>query len=89
MAVYVVDHKVEDYEEWRKVYDAFQATAVEAGVKDQYVLTSMHDPNHVVVIGEGSIDDVQKFLSSDQLRSAMGEAGVSGEPSIFIGENRG
>lgn len=87
MAVYVVNHRVENFEEWKKVYDAFQSVATSAGVKDQYVLTSLEDQNHVVVIGEGSADDLQNFLSSDELKSAMADAGVSGTPDIYIGEN--
>jgi hypothetical protein len=87
MAVYVVNHTVANYEEWKKAYDAFQDRAGAAGINDQYVLTSLTDPNHVVVVGEGTAEAVQAFLGSDELKSTMEAAGVTGKPDIFVGEN--
>ena len=88
MAVYIVNHTVANYEEWKKAYDAFQDTAGAAGIRDQYVLTSLSNQNHVVVVGEGSTEAVQAFLGSDELKAAMQEAGVTDIPDIFVGENR-
>ena len=86
MAIYVINHKVENFENWKKAYDAFQHVAEGAGVKDHYVLASLDDPNHVVVIGEGAADDLRHFLASDGLKSAMVGAGVVGKPDIFVGK---
>jgi len=88
MAVYVVNHKVENFDAWKKVYDEFQPVVVKAGIKDHFVLQSTDDKNHVTVIGEGSLDAVRAFLSSNDLKAAMGDAGVVGKPDIFIGENK-
>lgn len=88
MAAYVVNHKVRNFVEWKKAYDAFRPKAKDFGIEDHYVLQSAEDQNHVVVVGEGSLADLRKFLGSDSLRSAMQGAGVSGVPDIFIGEDR-
>ena len=85
MAIYIVNHKVEDYESWRKVYDEFQHVVEGFGVKDHHVLRSVDDPNHVVVVGEGAADDLRNFLGSDELKSAMKGAGVASKPDIYIG----
>ncbi len=87
MAIYVVNHRVESFDKWKKAYDAFQHVAEGAGVKDHYVLASVSDPNHVVVIGEGAAGDLKHFLASDDLKGAMKDAGVVGEPDMFIGKN--
>ncbi len=89
MAVYCVNHRVSDFAEWKKVYDAFQPTVKKRGIKDHFVLQSLQDPNHVVVIGEGSAEDVQALLTSDELKAAMAESGVVGAPDVYIGEPGG
>ena len=85
MAIYIVNHKVENFEHWKKAYDAFQHVVEGAGVIDHHVLASVDDPNHVVVIGEGAVDDLRKFLASDELKAAMSGAGMVGAPDLFIG----
>lgn len=88
MAIYCVNHRVQDFTEWKKTYDEHQPWIREQGVKDHFVLQSLDDPNHVVVIGEGSVEDLQALMASDDLKAAMAEAGVVGAPDIFIGEDR-
>ena len=88
MAIYCVNHRVRDFTEWKKTYDKHQPWIRQQGVKDHFVLQSPDDPNHVVVIGEGSVEDLQALFSSDDLKGAMAEAGVDGVPDIFIGEDR-
>jgi len=88
MAVYVVTHKVNDFDTWKKVYDDFQSTHVKYGIKDHFVLRSIKDSNNVTVIGEGKVEEVQKFLNSEDLKKAMKSAGVSSSPEIFVGENK-
>ena len=87
MAIYVVNHSVEDFTAWKRAYEAFKPTAMAAGITDEHVLQSPDDPNHVVVIGNGEIGDLQAFLQSDALKSAMAGAGVVGIPDIYVGED--
>ncbi len=86
MSFYVVSHKVKNYEKWKKVYDDFESARDEFGVKEQLLLQASDDPSHVLVVGEGQSGAIQKFVSSDELKEAMKNAGVSGEPNLFIGE---
>ncbi len=86
MAIYIINHKVKDFAQWKKAYDAFQHTVEGAGIEDHHVLTSADDPNHVVVIGEGAMADLQKFLESDELKAARKGAGVVGKPEGFVGK---
>ena len=88
MAFYVVDHKVNDFDGWKKVYDAFEPTRKKYGVREHYALQSVEDPHHVLVVGEGPMDAIQKFLNSDDLKKGLGDAGIAGHPRIFVGENK-
>lgn len=88
MAFYVVNHKVNDFAAWKRVYDECESTRAKYGVKEHYALQSVDDANHVLVVGEGALDAVQKFLNSDELKKGMGAAGIAGPPEIFVGENK-
>jgi hypothetical protein len=88
MAYYVVHHKVNDFGVWKKVYDEFGATRERYGVIEHYALQSTDNPNHVMVIGEGSLEAIQNFLQSEELKSGMQSAGIAGAPDIFVGEDR-
>ena len=89
MSFYVVSHKVEDFGSWKKVYDDFESVRQKYGVKEQLLIQASDDPNHVLVVGEGDLDAIQKFVSSDELKEGMRDAGVSSEPHLFIGEEVG
>lgn len=86
MAFYVVSHKVEDFSVWKKIYDAFEPTREQFGVKEHYALQSVDESNHVLVLGEGDLEAIKKYLDSEELKKGMGKAGVSGAPEIYIGK---
>ena len=88
MVFFVVKIKVENFDVWKQVYDSFEATRDEYGIREHYAIQSLDDANSVIVVGEGDLDNVKKFLASEDLKSAMAEAGVMGPPDIFIGENK-
>ena len=85
MSFYVVSHKVEDFKAWKKVYDGFEPTRERFQVKEQILLQAADDANHVLVVGEGKLEAIQRFVASDDLKEAMKNAGVSSEPHLFIG----
>jgi hypothetical protein len=88
MAFYVVNHKVKNFGVWKEVYDKFEPTREKYGIKEHYALQSVEDPNHVLVVGEGELAAIQKFLNSGDLKSGMEDAGIISPPEIFVGENK-
>ena len=88
MAFYVVNHKVKDFGVWKEVYDEFESTREKYRIKEHYALQSVNDSNHVLVVGEGELEAIQKFLNSEDLKSAMESAGITSSPEIFVGENK-
>ena len=88
MAYYVVNHKVKDFNAWKKVYDEFETTRDDFGLKEHYAFQSVDDSNHVMVVGEGKLEAIQKFMGSDDLKRGMERAGITGPPNIFVGEDK-
>lgn len=89
MSFYVVSHKVDDFGKWKKVYDEFESVRQKFGVKEQLLIQASDDPNHVLVVGQGELDAIQKFISSEELKNGMKSAGVSSEPNLFVGNEVG
>ena len=89
MSFYVVSHKVDDFGKWKKVYDDFESVRQKYGVKEQLLIQASDDPNHVLVVGQGDLDAIQNFISSEELKAGMKDAGVSSEPNLFVGNEVG
>ena len=80
-----MQHRVSDYAAWRKVYDEVADMQTKGGVIARSVHRSKDDPNLVLVMHEfASVDAATAFLSSGDLKAAMGRAGVQGPPRIEI-----
>ncbi len=86
MSFYVVSHKVAEFSQWKKVYDDFESVRQKFGVKEQLLLQASDDPNHVLVVGQGALEAIQRFIDSEDLKEGMKDAGVSSEPNLFVGE---
>jgi quinol monooxygenase YgiN len=88
MATLFVRHKVDDYAKWKRVYDDFASTRKELGVTGASVHRDPDDPNTLVVTHQfRNIKAARDFANSDELKSAMANAGVSGAPTIWFGED--
>jgi hypothetical protein len=83
-----VRHKVADYDAWRTVYDGMADVQAKAGVTAKSVHRLVGDGNDLLVIHQfETLGDAEAFLSSDELRAGMQEAGVQGPPTIELFED--
>ena len=88
MTTLFVRHKVTDYANWKRAYDAFDATRKEFGVTGDSVYRDADDSNSVIVTHTfKNINAAKAFASSEDLKSVMKQAGVAGPPEIWFGEN--
>jgi heme-degrading monooxygenase HmoA len=75
--VMLIDHRVEDFDTWRTVYDEVRGWQHDHGVHFQQVLRHEDDPNRVVVTHAfDSREAAEAFLANPELREAMGRGGV-------------
>ncbi|MEH6454499.1 MAG: hypothetical protein V7782_15835 [Psychromonas sp.] len=84
MAIYVINHKVNDINAWKKIYDEFEATRQQFAVKEHYALQSVENINHVLVVGEGELEAIHKFLNSEDLKTGMAGAGIASPPEHLL-----
>jgi quinol monooxygenase YgiN len=85
VASVLIKHPVEDFEKWKAGFDAFHDTRKSGGEKSYQIFRTIDDPNNVVALFEwDDIDNARAFLNSSELKDAMEQAGVSGQPEITI-----
>lgn len=78
-------HQVEDFDQWKKVYDGFDRASM--GVRDDAVFQASEDPNDVTVWHDfDDLESARSLAESDELRDAMKRAAVIGEPTIWFTE---
>ena len=83
MALLVVQHRVNDYEAWRKVYDEVEPLQTSGGVTEKSVHRAKDDPNNVLVLHRfNTMGEAQAFMDNAEIHAAMQRAGVAGPPRV-------
>ena len=83
MASMLIQHKVKDFAEWKKVFDSSVGLRASNGELSAQIFRDASDPNSLTVINKwNSMDNAQKFAHSPELKAAMEKAGVMGQPTV-------
>jgi len=85
MATLFVRHNVADFDVWKQAYDDFDAARNSSGVIADGVYQADGNPNDVTVFHDfDSMEAAKAFAASTELREAMVDAGVQGEPTMWF-----
>ena len=85
MVTLFVKHAVEDFRNWTVTYDDLAPTRRTMGVTGASVHHDPQDPNMVTVTHQfDTMDAAKTFAGSNELKSAMMNAGVVGRPDMWI-----
>ncbi len=81
----IITHKVKDWDAWKKSFDSHKQTRVDAGLSDRAIGYDVDD-NHMVtvVLAINDMTKAKAFMASQDLKDKMKEAGVEGEPKVFM-----
>jgi hypothetical protein len=83
MSYLLVRHKVAEYKKWKPVYDKHAAMRKAGGSQGARLLRSVSNPNEITLLFEwNDLDKARQFTMSEDLKKAMQEAGVTGQPDI-------
>lgn len=82
-----VRHTVNDYDAWRRGYDAFDSKRRAMGVTGHEVWCAADNPRDVTVSHDfATAEAARAFANSPELREAMRSAGVEGQPTVWFVE---
>ena len=81
----LVRHKVRDFSEWKRGYDAHLPERKEAGLAEKRLFHDAKDPNEVIVLFEArDLDRAKSFADSANLKDTMKKSGVVDKPEIHF-----
>ena len=88
MASILIQHQVKDFALWKKAFDSHAGLRTSSGELSAQIYRDESDPNKLTVINKwSSMASAQKFAHSPELKAAMAEAGVVGQPAVhFLNE---
>ena len=86
MASYMlIRHKVRDFPEWKRGYDAHLPKRVEAGLTEKHLFRGAQEPNEVILLFEAQdLNRAKTFAESTDLRETMQKVGVVDKPDIYF-----
>ena len=85
MPLLIIRHKVKDFANWKTAYDAHAGARDKAGLANGRVTRSIDDPNELVLIFDvNDLEQAKAFGASDELRTAMQNAGVVDMPTVYF-----
>ena len=81
----LIRHKVRDFPEWKRGYDAHLPKRVEAGLTEKHLLRGAHDEHEVVLLFEAKdLNRAKAFAESADLRQTMQKVGVLDKPDVYF-----
>jgi len=85
MVTAILNHKVNDYAQWRPYFDADVARRRGFGITGEKVLKSVDEPNHLYIKFEANDPSaIDKLLNDPDLAGKMQEAGVVSKPEFIL-----
>ena len=85
MATVILNHKVEDYNKWRPIFDADLPRRTQAGMRNEKVFRGADEPNNIYIMAEVADPSyTARMMEDPDLAARMKEAGVISKPSITI-----
>jgi hypothetical protein len=85
MAYVIVRHRIKDYPKWKAAFDGFIETRRKGGEKSYQIFHPDNDPNNLTALFEwDNLENGRKFMNSNELKDAMGRAGVLEKPEIYF-----
>jgi hypothetical protein len=85
MAWTLIEHKVNDYNTWKQVYDRTAEVKRRNGWKRYRVFQVAQERTHLIVMDQFErADQAQEYLNSDFLKDALKQMGVVGTPTMLL-----
>ncbi len=81
----LIRHKVEDFGEWKPLFEDHRQAREAAGLKGLHVWRNADDPSEVILLFEASdLAKAKEFAGASELKEKMKAAGIQGSPDIVF-----
>jgi len=84
----LVRHKVADFNRWKQAFDSHLNARKQAGELGFHLLQNVDDPRDVTILLDwDTVEHARRFMTSEDLRNRMQEAGVVSAPEVLYLED--
>ncbi len=88
MASMFIRHRVADFGKWKRVFDDHEGTRKQFGATAHSLHRDADDPNVVIIAARvADIARAKEFITSQDLRETMQQAGVVSQPEFWFAED--
>jgi hypothetical protein len=85
MGYLLVRHKVKEFQEWKRVFDAHKDAQVEAGLRIEKVMRNLYEANEVFLFFEVTdLAKARRFVFGSEVPRAQEESGIVDKPDIYF-----
>ncbi len=82
-AALLISYPVADFDTWKAVFDANEQSRIDNGYVGHHVNRAEDDPNSLAVyLAIGDLERARAYVTSDDVKALMAEAGVAGAPEF-------
>lgn len=80
-----VSHEIEEYNQWKKVFDEDEPIRLKANLELRAISLDADNPHMVnIMFATDDIDKAKEVINSEELKKRMKEAGVRSEPVFSV-----
>lgn len=83
MVTLIVTHEVQNFNEWKKGFEANETARTQAGISFKNLFTAVDNKNLVTILMEApSVEVVNGLMGNTEFQETMKKAGVIGKPEV-------
>lgn len=88
MAIFTIQHEVQDFDTWKAFFDQAEPMRQSAGHSVKGVYRDYNNPNNVVIVFEAqNKDEVIGMMKDSGFAEKMNEAGVLGQARVWCADS--
>jgi hypothetical protein len=85
MGYLLVRHKVKEFHEWKRVFEAHKESQESGGLRIEKVMRNLYEPDEVFLFFEViDLAKARSFVFSPEVSAAQAQAGVVDKPDIYF-----
>jgi hypothetical protein len=87
MTTLIIKEQVQNYNNWKTVFDSQHNLRVEYGEKTEHIYRENEHPNNMVIMLEWENEKrAKQFSKSKELKDALDKSGIIGKPNMYFVE---
>ena len=85
MSIVILSHRVENFQDWKKIYDEDEPRRQKAGFKEVICGPKVGEPDLIYMVFEtNDLHQAKRMIENEELKEVMRKAGVKGHVEMVM-----